>query len=136
MSDTTTVLNPGVGGDSMDESQVLNGSAATVKRPRVVIGGDAGVVSGANDLVQPVKTDPGASVMSLPTLAQALVNDSPESGYSTGELRPLSMTNDGRLRVSVIAARVIETYFDPGEKSMWGDLQSDITQVGSPWGAW
>lgn len=136
MADTTTVLNPGVGGDSMDESQVSNSVPALVKRPRVVIGGDAGVVSGVNDLVQPVKVDPGVSVMSLPALAQALVSDSPESGYSTGELRPMSLTNDGRLRVSVVEARIIETFFSAHEKSMWGDQQADITQSSSPWSAW
>jgi len=44
-NDTSTVLNPGVGGDTMDESsvtQVTTGTAA--KRPRVVPGGDDGTL--------------------------------------------------------------------------------------------
>lgn len=38
-SDTTTVLNPGVGGDSMDEALVTQADGATTgKRPRVDVG--------------------------------------------------------------------------------------------------
>jgi len=43
MSDTVTVLNPGVAGDSMDESLVTQSDGVTqAKRPRVVPGGDDG----------------------------------------------------------------------------------------------
>lgn len=44
--DTTTVLNPGVGGDSMDESRIIEQNLTTGavdlvgKRPRVCIGGE------------------------------------------------------------------------------------------------
>lgn len=42
-NDTTTVLNPGTGGDSMDESSVPQDDATTIaKRPRVVLGRDDG----------------------------------------------------------------------------------------------
>lgn len=41
--DTTTVLNPGVGGDSLDESLVTQSDGITAaKRQRVVVGDDAG----------------------------------------------------------------------------------------------
>lgn len=47
MADTTTVLNPGVGGDSMDESLVTQSDGTTqVKRPRVVPGDDEGNLFG------------------------------------------------------------------------------------------
>lgn len=42
-NDTTTALNPGAGGDSMDESLVVQSDGATLaKRPRVVMGFDDG----------------------------------------------------------------------------------------------
>lgn len=47
-NDTTTTLNPGVGGDVMDESlvtQEVDGLTAA-KRPRVVLGGDGGELFG------------------------------------------------------------------------------------------
>ena len=38
MSDTTTTLNPGTGGDAMDETLALQGDGSTTgKRPRVEI---------------------------------------------------------------------------------------------------
>lgn len=41
MADTYTELNPGVGGDKMDETAIDYGSGDIRKRPRVVIAGDA-----------------------------------------------------------------------------------------------
>jgi hypothetical protein len=125
MSDTTTTLNSGSGGDSMDESLVAQSDAVTqAKRPRVVIGGDAGYDSETdeNDLVQPVREDPGANPASLPVLVVAVVNDTPESGYAPGELRRLSLTSSGRLRVASEPAQTKLDFFagcsattDPGD---------------------
>lgn len=42
MADTTTTLNPGVGGDTMDESLVTQAGGTSAKRPRVVVGNDLG----------------------------------------------------------------------------------------------
>lgn len=42
MADTTTVLNPGTGGDVLDESSVQQISGTAAKRPRVVVGNDQG----------------------------------------------------------------------------------------------
>lgn len=114
-NDTTTLLNPGVGGDTMDESLVLQSDAVTsAKRPRVVIGGNAGydTAEEVNDLVQPVSEDPGASPMSLPTLPQALVADTPPS-YAEGELRPLSLSSEGRLRVVSVQAVLYADFYNP-----------------------
>ena len=45
-SDTTTTLNPGTGGDVMDESLVLQADGTTeAKRPRVVVGFDDGTLA-------------------------------------------------------------------------------------------
>lgn len=41
MSDSTVILNPGAGGDSMDVSQVTT-TSGTVKRSRSVLGDDDG----------------------------------------------------------------------------------------------
>ena len=51
MADTTTILNPGVGGDAMDESQVAQTSGANAKRPRVVLGNDLGQLTDAQAIV-------------------------------------------------------------------------------------
>ena len=45
MADTSTTLNPGVGGDVMNESLVQNTSGASVKSPRVVLVNDLGVLA-------------------------------------------------------------------------------------------
>ena len=97
MSDTTTTLNPGVGGDVMDEALITQPGDGTTqaKRPRVQIGGGA---SGAA-LVEPVAAEPALSSYSIPALAVALVNDERPANYVDGELRPVSMTSDGYLRV-------------------------------------
>lgn len=96
MSDTTTTLNAGSGGDVMDESLVTQSDGATqAKRPRVVIAGDAS----GSAIVDPVDADPGESPYSLPALGMALVGDTPPTNYVQGEIRPLSMSSDGRIRV-------------------------------------
>lgn len=133
MADTTTVLNVGSGGDKMDESSVLQSDGVTsAKRPRVVIGGDAGFGT-ANDLVQPVVTDPGVSPSSLPALAVALVNDTPNV-YLVGELRPLSTTPEGRLRVSTVQASTYMNFF--GNTSPLATDPDDFVFCPSndPWG--
>ena len=59
MSNNYTTLNPGTGGDAMDEEGVAFTNAPTLrKRPRVVIGGNAN--DGA-DVVIPTTADPPAS---------------------------------------------------------------------------
>lgn len=52
-------------------------------------------------------------------LMQALVNDSPTS-YATETVQPLSMTNQGRLRVSTVAADVTQVWQHTFE-SPWSD---------------
>lgn len=112
MADATTTLNPGTGGDSMDESLVTQPSGPSAKRPRVVIGGDSGTSTNqTNDLVQPVSADPGANPNSSPVLPTGLVNDTPPDDYIAGELRPLSLTSEGRLRVAVAPAEISINFF-------------------------
>lgn len=58
-NDTSTVLNPGVGGDAMDETLATRADGTQVKRPRVVLGTDDGrlVGSAAGDAVLPTRDD-------------------------------------------------------------------------------
>lgn len=71
----------------------------------------------------------------LRTKTYVLVNDTPEV-YIAGDIKPLSMTNDGRLRVASLEARTGESWLSPGEAKMWGSLEAQFTHTGSPWGEW
>ena len=63
MADDYTILNPGVGGDVMDESLVVYPSSPTNrKRPRVVITGE-----GIDDIVPAQVTNPGGDEFGLVT---------------------------------------------------------------------
>ena len=50
VNDTSTTLNPGSGGDTMDESLVTQVGGTVAKRPRVVIGGDDGSIQNFREL--------------------------------------------------------------------------------------
>jgi hypothetical protein len=51
MSDTSTTLNPGAGGDVLDESLVTQLSGVQAKRPRVVLGDDLGGLIQPSEIV-------------------------------------------------------------------------------------
>lgn len=57
----------------------------------------------------------GATVVEIQeVIGKALVSDTPET-YTSGDIQPLSITNQGRLRVSTIAAdidRIWQNTFD------------------------
>lgn len=99
--------------------------------------GDVDVLSMPDTVLSGTVTeDPGADPVSLPTLPQAVVSDFVEQ-FNPGELRSLSMTNDGRLRVSAAEPRYSVSFHDDDERSMWGDLETSLeTQSSSPWGEW
>lgn len=136
LTETTTQLNAPVSpGDKMDERQVTQADGVTVAdRPVVVIAGPRGYdpTTAEFDDVQTVNADPGESAYALPTLGMGLVNDTPQ-GYVAGEVRPISITTEGRIRVSSSTAL---TYLD-----MFGDTSPidcdsescDITDVPNPW---
>lgn len=129
MSDTTTTLNPGSGGTVMDESLVTQSDGSTqAHRTRVVIGAD----DDGEALVNPLAEDPGASPVSLPALAVGLVNDA-ISSYVAGELRALSMTPEGRLRVSSVPASNNPDYFGDSRVSFAGEMPYENTLGGNPW---
>jgi len=68
MADTTTTLNPGSGGDTMDESLVTQADRVTqAKRPRVVLGDDDG------DLLGTTTNRAGEKVL-LVTLGDSVVH--------------------------------------------------------------
>jgi hypothetical protein len=146
MSDDYTTLNPGVDGDAMDEEAVTYGGAPTTrKRPRVVIGGSSAEQLAAVGATEPASTDYGLVVRPVVPaqgddsttiggpLVQASVNDTPSILYS-GTCAPLSLTNDGRLRVSVVDARSGVPFFDESQCKQWGSLENSFTFSGSPWG--
>lgn len=71
----------------------------------------------------------------LRVLSGAVVNDGP-SVLIDGEQSPLSVTNDGRLRVASVEARTSVLFFNPSEEKMWESLEADYTFTGSPWSTW
>jgi hypothetical protein len=98
VNDTTTTLNTGTGGDKMDESLVTQSDGVTqAKRTRIVIGGDASGTA----LVDPIASDPGKNPYSVPALATAVVDESTNT-FVDGEVRRLSLTTEGRLRVAAV----------------------------------
>jgi hypothetical protein len=132
VNDTTTTLNPGAAGDKMDESLVTQSDGVTqAKRPRVVIGGDAGNQSA--DLIQPVAVDPGISPMALPVMPIGLVSETP-SVYVDGQTRPLSLTPEGRLRTSTVQAVTHMDLFGDTRPIETDPDDLDLTPGSSPWG--
>lgn len=74
----------------------------------------------------------------LRVFPSALVGDT-QPQLVDGSFSPLSLTNDGRLRVASVAARIEGSWFNVEEESMWGDvipLQVDYKFAGSAWEAW
>lgn len=61
-NDTDTILNPGIGGDRMDESLVTRPDTSQAKRPRVVLGGD----SYDSGLAEPLSSPPVGTEAALP----------------------------------------------------------------------
>ena len=92
----------------MDSTLVTQSDGSTqAKRQRVQIGGSSGT-----SLLDVVSADPGKNANSVPALAEAVVSDLPSTNYVDNELRPLSLTADGRLRVSSAPAQLDPRYFD------------------------
>jgi len=76
----------------------------------------------------------------LRTLMYGLVNDAVQI-YIPGDVKQLSMTTEGRLRVSTAEARIIDSPFRDKEREMWGDLRPwdngpHPYYDGSPWTNW
>lgn len=71
----------------------------------------------------------------LRTLGYAHVSEAPTI-YIPDEIRPFSMTSDGRIRVSVSEARVAGPPFNDALRSMWGDLRPWGAAPESPWASW
>ena len=67
---------------------------------------------------------------------RGMVSDTTE-GLIDGTYRDVSLTNDGRLRVSTVPARYQVLFFSDNEEQMWGpDLQVAYAFSGSPWSEW
>lgn len=103
---------PDGAGKKMDTSEIVVG-ANTVERERIVLSDDADPAGLApTRAVAPAATDYGTHVRHVPRNTEgdvvavtagetplASVNETPES-YVTGQVRPLSLTTEGRLRVA------------------------------------
>lgn len=73
MADASTTLNPGAGGDVLDESLVDRSDGTSVKRARVALGDDAGNVLGANGYDElPVKASAPSTDERLDTMIELL----------------------------------------------------------------
>jgi len=71
----------------------------------------------------------GSGVDAVGPMAQGLVSDTPNS-YLEGELRPLSMTSEGRMRVTTVpASTYLELFRAP---SPFFDIP-DLTEAENPW---
>lgn len=66
------------------------------------------------------------------TAAFGLVSDFAEHSYNDGEMRPLSMNNSGRLRVSSVPADVDMEFFRMKNSICSFDIP-DLTDGGDPW---
>lgn len=90
--------------------------------------GNASLTTIATD-VAPLVTAQGATGTSVTgPMVQGLVNDTPSS-YSDGVIQPLSLTAEGRLRVSSVPSTVDHIWqdtftVDPWSESPWGALPS------------
>jgi hypothetical protein len=74
----------------------IDGQKTMANSIPVVVASDQSVLP----VVGQTTSNPGASPASLPTLGMALVDDALPTNYNAGELRPTSMTSDGRIRVA------------------------------------
>lgn len=95
-NDTTTELNPGTGGDVMDESNVLEPSFATGaapasvgKRPRVVLGGQ----KSREAIIEPIQDGEGYALPVVDLEARALLAQILESDQRTRELLEILVAN-------------------------------------------
>lgn len=104
------------------------------QRVKVVLGDD-GAIDGDVSAANPVPvTVTGSSTVN----EYALVNDTP-SVYVPGDMQPLSMTTEGRLRVSAADPRFAEAPFDDALRGVWGDLNDAWgarEKHNSPWSSW
>lgn len=71
----------------------------------------------------------------LRTLISAIVESAPQSPIE-GTAAPLSLTKQGRLRVAMVQEDLGVNFTNLEEASMWGNLKTDYTFRGSPWGNW
>lgn len=101
--------------------------AATLEHKQIV---ELGVPGTGRTLV-PADSTYGLSVDITRTVAsKGQVNETPEA-YITGEVQPLSMTTEGRLRVSAYPATTYMELFHGGN---FMTTIMDMTDQSNPWG--
>lgn len=70
------------------------------------------------------------------TVPVGRVTDAMPPTQPDGQMSEMSLTNDGRLRVSVVEARIGVPFFSPEVKRLWGEYEPEFTFAGSPWKIW
>lgn len=123
MSDSYIQVAPDSSGKKVDASELVV-NAETVQRQRFVIADDAdafalaAVLNAEPDsdaygvvvrVVAPAQGDSSDGVHG--PMVQGVVNETPEA-HSPGEVRPLSLTTDGRVRVSATQANTSLNFFE------------------------
>jgi len=94
--------------------------------------------------VESVTDSLGNVVNEQVVIVEGLPSDTP-SPYLDGTTGPLSLTNDGRLRVSTSPARSSVVWFVADQERMWGALDNEgfwdgfttsFTHTGNPFTEW
>jgi hypothetical protein len=123
MSDAYVQVQPDSTGKKVRTGEVTDGNGNTVEQQVVQLADS----TGAEVTVTQGATGTSKSMV----LAGALVNDDPPS-YNVDEARPLSMTTDGRLRVSLSDIFRDMSFFSKTESAKWDNIEATF-KVGSPW---
>lgn len=146
MSDGVVQVAPDSTGKKVDTSELAVG-ANSVERQRVVLADNTDAAGFAKvQGTAPAAADGGLTVREVGAgqgdssaavrgpMVQGVVSDTPEA-FVDGELRPFSLTTDGRLRATVVAANTWMNLFDFGLGENPGSDPAQFTSgPTNPWG--
>lgn len=127
------LLNAGTGGDTVAADEIAGVKFQRVKLIEGADGVNDGDISAANPLPVEIPafalTQGASAAGALGPIVQGVVSDAPLSVID-GKIAPLSMTNEGRLRVSAVPAATEMDFFP---EIVFVD-ELDYTR--SPWSVW
>lgn len=89
--------------------------------------------TGKSVATQEITRSDGTTVEIQEVSNYAVINDAPPNNLLPGDLSPLSLTTDGRLRVSTSPATFEVQMIATGEASMWGSYEPTLMSKNSPW---
>lgn len=125
MADTYTTLNPGVGGDKMDETAVVIGGVS-VKRPRVVVGGDDGELAKIENTT-PAENDYGLVTRNIPIKT---TTGTTSSVAGSGSNQTLAASNTSRLGLTIYNDSTANLYIKLGSVATLSDFTIKIAARG------